>query len=100
LVVKRHKPKTLVLIDAADMNLSVGNIRIISKEKLGQIHIITHGILLSVFITYLEQEANHIIVIGIQPMRMSGTMSSAVKKSGDHVIDILKKKKYELIPIL
>jgi hypothetical protein len=31
---------------------------------------------------------------------MSGTMSSAVKKSGDHLIDILKKKKYEQIPVL
>jgi hypothetical protein len=31
---------------------------------------------------------------------MSGTMSSAVKKSGDHLIDILKEKKYEQIPVL
>ena len=99
-VVKRHKPKTLVLIDAADMGLAAGDIRIIPKEKLGSMHISTHGIPLSVLITYLEQEADHIIVIGIQPKHMSGTMSSTVKKSGDHLIDILRKKKYEQIPVL
>ncbi|MCX6663899.1 MAG: hydrogenase 3 maturation endopeptidase HyCI [Euryarchaeota archaeon] len=99
-VVKRYKPKALVLIDAADMGLAAGDIRIIPKEKLGRMHISTHGIPLSVLITYLEYEADHIIVIGIQPKRMSGTMSSAVKKSGDHLIDILKEKKYEQIPVL
>ena len=99
-VVKRHKPKTLVLIDAADMGLAAGDIRIIPKEKLGSMHISTHGIPLSVLITYLEHEADHIIVIGIQSKHMSGTMSSAVKKSGDHLIDILRKKKYEQIPFL
>ena len=99
-IVKRHKPKTLVLIDAADMGLAAGDIRIIPKEKLGSMHISTHGIPLSVLITYLEHEADHIIVIGIQPKYMSGTMSSVVKKSGDYLIDILKKKKYEQIPVL
>ena len=99
-VVKRHKPKTLVLIDAADMGLAAGDIRIIPKEKLGSMHISTHGIPLSVLITYLEQEADHIIVIGIQPKHMSGTISGTVKKSGDYLIDILRKKKYEQIPVL
>jgi len=99
-VVKQYKLKRLILIDAADMGLPAGEIRIIPKEKLGRMHISTHDIPLSVLITYLEDEADHIIVIGIQPKHMSGTMSSAVKKSGDHLIDILKKKKYEQIPVL
>jgi hydrogenase 3 maturation protease len=49
-VVKRHKPKTLVLIDAADMGLAVGDIRIIPKEKLGSVYISTHGMLISILI--------------------------------------------------
>jgi hydrogenase 3 maturation protease len=98
-IVKRHKPKTLVLIDAADMGLPAGEIRIIPKEKLGSMHISTHGIPLSVLITYLEHEADHIIIIGIQPKHMSGAMSSTIKKAY-HLIDILKKKKYEQISCL
>jgi hydrogenase 3 maturation protease len=99
-VVKRKKPKILILIDAAEMKLPTGAIRIIPKEKLGTMHISTHGIPLSVLITYLEGKAKRIIVIGIQPKRMIGTLSSTVKKSGDHLIDILKKKQYEQIPTL
>jgi len=96
-VVKQKKPKILILIDAAEMKLPIGAIRIIPKEKLGTMHISTHGIPLSVLITYLEGKAERIIVIGIQPKRMIGALSSTVKKSGDHLIDILKKKQYEQI---
>jgi hydrogenase 3 maturation protease len=99
-VVKKQKPKILIFIDAADMNLPPGEIRRIPKEKLGTMHISTHGIPLLLFITYLEAEAETIILIGIQPKQMSGTMSATVKKSGDHLIDLLKKKQYEQIPTL
>jgi hydrogenase 3 maturation protease len=99
-VIKRKKPKILILIDAAEMKLPTGAIRIIPKEKLGTMHISTHGIPLSILITYLESKVERIIVIGIQPKRMSGTLSRTVKKSGDHLIDILKKKQYEQIATL
>jgi hydrogenase 3 maturation protease len=99
-IVKQIKPKTLILIDAAEMKLPAGSVRIIPKEKLGTMHISTHGIPLSVLITYLEQEVETIIVIGIQPKRMSGAMSNIVKKSGDQLIDLLKKNGYEGIPTL
>jgi hydrogenase 3 maturation protease len=79
-VVKRYKPKTLVLIDAADMDLATGDARIIPKEKFGEIHISIHGMPLSVFITYLEPEADHTMVLVIQPNHMSGIMYIAVKK--------------------
>ena len=99
-VIKQKKPKTLILIDAAEMKLPAGEIRMIPKEKLGTMHISTHGIPLSVLINYLEQEVENIIVIGLQPKRMSGSMSNTIKKSGDHLINILRKKKYEQIQIL
>jgi hydrogenase 3 maturation protease len=99
-VIKRIKPKTLILIDAAEMNLPAGTIRIIPKEKLGTMHISTHGIPLSILITYLEKEVERIIVIGIQPMHIPGAMSSIVKKSGDHLIEILKTNRYNTIPVL
>jgi hypothetical protein len=53
---------------------------IIPKEKFGGIHIITQGMPPSVFITYLEPEADHTMVIGIQSRHISGTMYIAVKK--------------------
>ena len=99
-VVKRKKPKTLILIDAAEMSLPAGEIRIIPKEKLGTMHISTHGIPLSILITYLEKDVENIIVLGIQPKRMSGAMSSTVKKSGKYLIELLKTNRYKQIPVL
>ncbi len=99
-IIKRHKPKTLILIDATEMNLSPGEMRIIPKEKLGTMHISTHGIPLSILIQYLEQEVPRIIFIGIQPKTMQGTISDPVKKSGDELIGLLQKKKIEQITVL
>jgi len=99
-VVKRHKPKTLVLIDAADMGLAAGDIRIIPKEKLGSMHISTHGIPLSILIQYLEKEVEHVVFIGIQPQTMFGEISKPVKKSAEQLIELLKKKKIDQIKIL
>lgn len=99
-VIKRQKPKTLILIDAAEMNLHPGEIRIIPREKLAKMHFSTHGIPLSVFIKYLEKDVPHIIFIGIQPETMQGTLSHSVKKSGDDLIRMLQRKKIEQIPVL
>jgi hydrogenase 3 maturation protease len=99
-VVKQKQPKTLIIIDAAEMNLTPGEIRIIPKEKISTMHISTHGIPLSLLMTYLEKEGEKILLIGIQPKHMSGSISNMVKKGADHLIEILKRQQYEGIPRL
>ncbi|MBN2599143.1 MAG: hydrogenase maturation peptidase HycI [Candidatus Thermoplasmatota archaeon] len=99
-IVKQKKPHTLILIDAAEMKQPAGTIRTIPKEKIGTMHISTHGIPLSLLMTYLEKEVHSIIMIGIQPQRMSGAMSRQVKKSADQLIEILKEHRYEEIQTL
>ena len=99
-VVKRYKPKKLILIDAADMSLTAGDIRIIPKEKLGRMHISTHGMPLSVLITYLEHEADHNYGHRDTSQAYVWYLERYSKKSGNHLIDIMKKKKYEQIPVL
>jgi hydrogenase 3 maturation protease len=99
-VVKRYKPTTLVLIDAVEMGVPPGEMRIIPKQKIGTMHICTHGIPLSILIQYLEKEVEHITLIWIQPEKMLGTMSTRVKNSGEHLIDLLKKKKIDQIKLL
>lgn len=99
-VVKRYNPKTLVLIDAADMGLLVGEIRIVPKEKIGTMHISTHGISISLIIQFLEKDIEEIIVIGIQPEKMSGPLSARVRKSGNQLVALLNKKRLEDIEFL
>ena len=46
-VVKKYNPNNLIIIDAVEMNLKVGEIRIVPKEKIGIMHISTHDIPIS-----------------------------------------------------
>ena len=99
-VIKRHRPDRLILIDAAEMNLPPGEIRVIPWEKIGRMHLSTHCIPLSVFLHYMEKEVPAIIFIGIQPQTMQGAMSDSVKKSGDALIKLLHEETIEQIPVL
>jgi hydrogenase 3 maturation protease len=99
-VVKKHDPKNLVIIDCVEMGLKPGEIRIVPKEKIGVMHISTHGIPLSVFINYLEQYLKNIIIIGVQPKTMTGAMSKQVRKSCEQLVDFLKNKNLYKIKML
>ena len=96
-IVKKNKPKNLIIIDSVDMNLSPGDIRIVPKEKIGVMHISTHGIPLSVLIGYLESYIENIYLIGIQPKTTSGELTNSVRKSGEELIEIIKNKKIDQI---
>ena len=99
-VVKRHNPKNLIIIDATNMGLAPGEIRIVPKEKIGVMTISTHGIPISVLIGYLEQYVENIVFIGVQPKVMKGKITETIKKSGNKIVDIIKNKKIDQIKIL
>ena len=98
--VKKNNPKNLIIIDAVEMGLNPGEIRIVPKEKIGVMHISTHGIPISVLINYLERYIENIIFIGIQPENMSGEISENVKKSGEKLVIIIKNNSLKQIKIL
>ncbi len=93
-VVKRLNPKVLIIIDAVEMGIDPGEIRIVPKNKIGVMHVSTHGIPISVLIGYLEKYVENIVFIGIQPRTMSGEMSEVVKKSADKLIEIIKNNSF------
>jgi hydrogenase 3 maturation protease len=99
-VIKQKKPKTFIIIDAVEMGLKPGDIRIVPKDKIGLMHISTHGIPLSVLIKYLNQYVKKVILIGIQPERMSDNISDSVIKNADRLVDIIKNKDFSKINIL
>ena len=99
-IVKKHNPKNLIIVDAVEMNLNPGEIRIVPKEKIGVMTISTHGIPVSVLIGYLEQYVKNIVFIGIQPKTMSGEMTDVVKKNADELVKIIRKNDAKKIEVL
>ncbi len=99
-VIKQHKPDILLIIDAIEMSLPSGEIRKVPPEKIGMMHISTHGIPLSVLIKYLQQYVKHIDLIGIQPQYMQGKMSEKVRKSAGMVVNFIVTNKVDEILIL
>jgi hydrogenase 3 maturation protease len=96
-VIKKINPKNLIIIDAVEMNLKPGEIRIINKEKIGLMHISTHNIPISLLINYLEKYVENIYFIGIQSGKMSGNLSKKVKISADKLTEKIKEKKFKII---
>lgn len=96
--IKKYNAEKIVLVDAADMGLSAGEIRVIPKEKIGLASFSTHSVPLSVFISHLEEMGiKDIILIGIQPKTFYGEMSEEVRRAGEKLMDILKEGKIEEI---
>ena len=89
-LIKQHKPDHLIIIDAVDMHLPAGEIRIRQKNKISELCISTHGIPLSLLINYLQQTIKTITLIGIQPKTMTGPLSNEIKHSGEYLIKILQ----------
>ncbi|MEM4258412.1 MAG: hydrogenase maturation peptidase HycI [Candidatus Thermoplasmatota archaeon] len=96
-LVKQKKPHVLLIIDAVDMNLKPGEVRIVPKEKISTMHICTHGIPLPILITYLESWVQKILLIGIQPKTYIGSLTAPVKKSGEYVITLIEQKKIDTL---
>lgn len=99
-VVKKHHPEHLIIVDAIEMNLNPGEIREVPPQKIGVMHISTHGIPLSVLIKYLNQYVEKIVLIGIQPSKMSGNLTEVVKHAGKHIIQLIFSDSLEKISTL
>jgi hydrogenase 3 maturation protease len=99
-VVKQINPKKLIIIDAADMGLKPGEIRIVPKEKIGVMTISTHGIPTSVLMNYFEKYIKEVILIGIQPQNMSGEMTTKIKEKARFLVESIKDKKINTLSVL
>jgi len=99
-MIKKLNPKILIIIDAFEMGLKPGDIRIIDKEKIGVMHISTHNIPISLLISYLEKYVKKIIFIGIQSGKMSGNLSEDCKKSSNILIEKILSNDYEIFEVI
>ena len=98
--VKKYSPDYVIIIDAVEMNLSPGEIRIIRKDKINEMHISTHGIPISILMKYLKQFVDQVILIGIQPAQMTGNLTEPVKNAANELIGLIIRGEIDIIPVL
>ena len=98
--VKKYNPNVVVIIDAVEMNLKPGEIRMIEGRKISEMTVSTHGIPISVLMKYLGQYVDQVILIGIQPAQMSGNITESVEKAANKLIELIISGKINLIPAL
>ena len=92
--IKRHNPKTVIFIDAVQMDAEPGSASIIETKDLDVYRIFTaHKVPLKVLFNYIEKETGaDVFLIGIQPENMQDgkTLTPKVKKSAEYLEDILR----------
>ncbi|MBN2395336.1 MAG: hydrogenase 3 maturation endopeptidase HyCI [Candidatus Atribacteria bacterium] len=101
-VIKRIRPRLLMIVDAAQMDVDAGQFRIIPKDKIGSIQFSTHSMSLEFLITYLSPYCHSILLVGIQPLttKMSHSLSTSVLEGCKELIQLLKKNDFDKIPLL
>lgn len=102
--IRRQKPHIVFLVDAADVSLPPGSIRLIPKEKIGVFSITTHHMPLSMLSDYIEEITgkDSVKLIGIQPKSTGFGMpvSEEVRGAVDEIVEILKNGRWRQIPSL
>jgi len=100
-IIRRNRPEQLVLVDAADMGLPPGSMRLLSPEKIATLSFSTHSMPLSAFVSYVREFCGQVYVIGIQPERteFGDKLSDIVQKSADRVVDLILNDRLDEIRV-
>ncbi|HDR1022455.1 TPA: hydrogenase maturation peptidase HycI [Pasteurella multocida] len=91
--IRQLKPECLVIVDATEMDLPVGEIRFVDKALIADMFIMsTHNLPLNFLIEQLEEDIPSVHFIGIQPDIVSFMfpMTEPVKQGVTTIYDALK----------
>ncbi|HEC81715.1 MAG TPA: hydrogenase maturation peptidase HycI, partial [Thermoplasmatales archaeon] len=83
-----------------DMGLPPGEIRIVPPSRIGGLHLSTHGLPLSVLMEYIRVEGRKVMLIGVQPRRLHGSMSDEVKQAGEELVRRLVNGRVDELEVL
>ena len=92
--IRQLRPKRLLIVDAADMELPPGKIRIIDKDAIAELFFVsTHNMPLNFLIEQLEEDIAEIVFVGIQPDSVSSgfPMTETVRDSVQFLYDFLRE---------
>lgn len=64
---ERHEEATVLFVDAADMGLEPGSVKVIPKDRIKETEITTHRVAVALLASILERSGKRSTVIAIQP---------------------------------
>ncbi|MDR1378349.1 MAG: hydrogenase maturation protease [Synergistaceae bacterium] len=92
---RKISPRTLLIVDAANMGLAPGEFRRFSVGELNAVMDSSHGIPLSVLLGPF-MDSIEIVVLGIQPstLRLGASLSEAVERAAHRVTDLISRNEW------
>lgn len=100
-LVRRENPHTLVLVDAADMGLPPGSVRLIPAERVSETCFTSHDFSLDLMLRGVIGRTR-LILVGIQPARVALTLelSPPVCRAVEDVVSALLADRLGDVPVL
>jgi len=101
-MIEEKQYEVVVLVDAAEMGLNPGDIRIVPRDHLGVFTMSTHAMPLSTVMDFLDKKVKEVFLVGIQPKDMSlkEGMTSELEEAKEEMIELLKSERWRNIPEL
>ncbi|MFO7773805.1 MAG: hydrogenase maturation peptidase HycI [Dehalococcoidia bacterium] len=101
-VIRQRRPDSLILVDAADMGLHPGALRIIAPERISILSFSTHNMPLSAFISYVQEFCGEVLLVGVQPgqAETGGRLSEAVRRGVEELTEAILTGRITEIPLL
>lgn len=93
--IRKFKPENVIIVDAAFMEKSIGEVEIIRVNEITGVSFSSHSMPLSVLGKYLAQEIGaKVYILGVQAgkIEFGSEISQAVKESADQIFEIIKKE--------
>ena len=91
---RRLHPKRIVMIDAAEMGLDAGEIRLIKAEDVSASFLFTtHSMPITYLLGQLEDASEELVFIGVQPAQTEffAPLTQSVRESANIIFDALRK---------
>ncbi|MFH0968198.1 MAG: hydrogenase maturation peptidase HycI [Methanobacteriota archaeon] len=100
-LIREVRPDILLLVDAAQMNLTPGSIRIIPQDRVVDAGIGTHQLPLDALCDVVSPYCGQIIIIGIQPgtVEIGEEMTQPVTQAGKNLISHIIDRSYMSLPL-
>ncbi len=88
---EREEDAFVLFVDAANLHLDPGSVRVIPKDRIKETEITTHRVSVALMASILEKGGKGAAVIGIQPKDIAfrGEMSASVRASVSTVTKVL-----------